>query len=128
MQRLEAEKVYCDKQSGKDTDRPELRKMMDFVREGDIVVVESISRSARNTQDLLELCGQLRAKGVQFISQKEAIDTNTSSGHFMLTIFGAVAQLEREYIRQRQSEGIAIAQCHNAKFMVHFRFTQPIHT
>lgn len=53
MQRLEVEKIYCDKQSGKDIDRPELRKLMDFVREGDIVVVESISRFARNTKDLL---------------------------------------------------------------------------
>ena len=73
------------------------------------VLVESISRFARNTKDLLELVEQLTAKGVEFISQKEAIDTSTSTGKFMLTIFGAVAELEREYILQRQREGIAIA-------------------
>ena len=73
------------------------------------VLVESISRFARNTKDLLELVEQLSAKGVEFVSQKEAIDTTTPTGKFMLTIFGAVAELEREYILQRQREGIAIA-------------------
>ena len=73
------------------------------------VLVESISRFARNTKDLLELVEQLSAKGVEFVSQKEAIDTSTPTGKFMLTIFGAVAELEREYILQRQREGIAIA-------------------
>ena len=83
--------------------------MLEFVREGDVVVVESISRFARNTRDLLELVEQLSAKGVDFVSKKEAIDTMTPSGKFMLTIFGAVAELEREYLLQRQREGIAIA-------------------
>ena len=73
------------------------------------VLVESISRFARNTKDLLELVEQLTAKGVEFVSQKESIDTSTPTGKFMLTIFGAVAELEREYILQRQREGIAIA-------------------
>lgn len=73
------------------------------------VIVESISRFARNTRDLLELVEQLAAKGVEFVSQKEAIDTATPTGKFMLTVFGAVAELEREYILQRQREGIEIA-------------------
>ena len=90
-------------------ERPFLQEMMNFVREGDSVVVESISRFARNTKDLLELTEQLSNKRVQFISQKENIDTNTPAGKFMLTIFGAVPELEREYIRQRQREGIEIA-------------------
>ena len=83
--------------------------MMEFVREGDTVIVESISRFARNTRDLLELIEQLSAKRVEFVSRKEAIDTSTPTGKFMLTVFGAVAELEREYILQRQREGIAIA-------------------
>lgn len=73
------------------------------------VIVESISRFARNTHDLLELVEQLAEKKVEFVSRKEAIDTSTPSGKFMLTIFGAVAELERDYILQRQQEGIAIA-------------------
>ncbi len=109
MKSLGVEQLYIDKASGKNADRPELRRMLTYVRQGDTVIVESISRFARNTRDLLELVEQLTAKHVEFISQKEAIDTTTPTGKFMLTIFGAVAELEREYILQRQREGIAIA-------------------
>lgn len=109
MNELGVEQVYIDKMSGKNTNRPELKKMMSFVREGDTVIVESISRFARNTRDLLDLVEQLTRKKVEFVSKKEAIDTTTPTGKFMLTIFGAVAELEREYILQRQREGIAIA-------------------
>ncbi len=109
MAELDVEKVFIDRISGKNTDRPELKEMMGFVRSGDTVIVESISRFARNTKDLLELVEQLTAKGVEFVSKKEAIDTTTPTGKFMLTVFGAVAELEREYTLQRQAEGIAIA-------------------
>ena len=109
MRSLGVDEVYVDHMSGKNVNRPELQKMMEYVRKGDIVIVESISRFARNTRDLLELVEQLTAKGVEFVSRKEAIDTTTPTGKFMLTVFGAVAELEREYILQRQREGIAIA-------------------
>ena len=109
MEQLGVDQVYIDRTSGKNTDRPELKRMMNFVRAGDTVIVESISRFARNTKDLLELVELLTSKGVEFVSQKEAIDTSTPTGKFMLTIFGAVAELEREYILQRQREGIAVA-------------------
>ena len=102
MQELGVDEVYIDRLSGKNTDRPELKKMMDYVRKGDTVIVESISRFARNTRDLLELIEKLSEKGVEFVSRKEAIDTTTPTGKFMLTVFGAVAELEREYILQRQ--------------------------
>lgn len=109
MEQLGVDEVYIDRVSGKNTNRPELQKMMEYVRRGDTVIVESISRFARNTRDLLELVEKLSAKGVKFVSKKEAIDTTTPTGKFMLTVFGAVAELEREYILQRQREGIAIA-------------------
>ena len=109
MDALGVEKVYIDRMSGKNTERPELKQMLEYVRKGDVVIVESISRFARNTRDLLELVERLTAKEVEFVSQKEAIDTNTPTGKFMLTVFGAVAELEREYILQRQREGIEIA-------------------
>lgn len=109
MEQLGVDQIYIDRSSGKNANRPELKTMLEFVRKGDVVIVESISRFARNTKDLLELVEQLTAKGVEFISQKESIDTSTPTGKFMLTIFGAVAELEREYILQRQREGIAIA-------------------
>ena len=109
METLGVEQIYIDKMSGKNSERPRLKEMMSYVRRGDTVIVESISRFARNTRDLLELVEQLAAKGVEFVSQKEAIDTATPTGKFMLTVFGAVAELEREYILQRQREGIEIA-------------------
>lgn len=109
MQELGVDEIYIDKASGKNSNRPQLKKMMGFVRKGDTVIVESISRFARNTKDLLGLIEELSAREVTFISKKEAIDTTTPTGKFMLTIFGAVAELEREYILQRQQEGIAIA-------------------
>ena len=109
MEELGVEEIYIDRMSGKNADRPELQRMMEYVRKGDVVLVESISRFARNTRDLLDLIEQLTIAGVEFVSKKEAIDTTTPSGKFMLTIFGAVAELEREYILQRQQEGIAIA-------------------
>ena len=109
MQELGVDQIFIDRISGKNLDRPELKRMMTFVREGDTVIVESISRFARNTRDLLELVEQLTRKSVEFVSKKEAIDTTTPSGKFMLTIFGAVAELERDYILQRQREGIEVA-------------------
>ena len=109
LRELGVDELFVDRASGKTADRPELNRMMNFVRRGDTVIVESISRFARNTRDLLDLVERLTAKQVEFVSRKEAIDTTTPTGKFMLTVFAAVAELEREYILQRQREGIAIA-------------------
>lgn len=103
------EKVFIDKQSGKDTNRPQLKKMIEFIREGDVVVVESYSRLSRSTADLLTLVDQLKAKGVKFISLKEKIDTTTPAGEFMMKVFASLADFERQQLLQRQREGIAIA-------------------
>ena len=91
LRELGVDEIFIDKASGKSTDRSELRRMMEYVRKGDTVIVESISRFARNTRDLLELVEQLTAKEVEFVSKKEAIDTTTPTGKFMLTVFAAVA-------------------------------------
>jgi DNA invertase Pin-like site-specific DNA recombinase len=106
MEKLGVDKIFIDKVSGKDKKRPQLQEMMSFIREGDTLIVESISRFARNTKDLLELTEKLTEKGVKFISQKESIDTSTPSGKFMLTVFAALAQMEREVLLERQREGI----------------------
>ena len=131
MRELGVEQVFIDRMSGKNTNRPELKRMMSFVREGDTVIVEAISRFARNTKDLLDLVEQLSAKEVEFISKKEAIDTTTPTGKFMLTVFGAVAELEREYILQRQREGIAVAKQNGVykgrKPIEHPKFAEIVH-
>ena len=98
MEEQQVEKVFIDKASGKDTDRRAFKDMMAFVRTGDVVVVESISRIARNTKDLLSIVSDLTDKDVEFVSLKESIDTTTPQGRFVLTIFGALAELERESI------------------------------
>ena len=105
------DRFYIEKVSGKNIkDRPELQKMMDYVRDSDIVLVESISRFGRSLQDLLNLINQLNEKGVQFKSIKEGdIDTTTPTGKLVFSIFASLAEFERETIRQRQAEGIAIA-------------------
>ena len=105
-------KVYIDKCSGKDTNRPQLKAMLDYVREGDVVVVSDFSRLARSTKDMLQIVQALADKGVALISIKENLDTDTPQGKFMLTVFAALAELERETILQRQREGIKIAKAH----------------
>ena len=109
MENQDVEKVFLDKASGKNTDRPEFKAMMAFVRSGDTVIVGSISRIARNTRDLLTVISSLTEKGVEFVSLKENIDTTTPQGRFMLTVFAALSELERESILERQREGIEIA-------------------
>lgn len=83
--------------------------MLSYVREGDVVVVSDFSRLARSTRDMLQIVQELTDKGVGLISLKENVDTDTPQGRFMLTVFAALAELERETILQRQREGIAIA-------------------
>jgi len=109
LQEQGAEKIFTDKRSGKNIDRKALKEMLDYVREGDTVITESISRIARSTRDLLSIIDLLNHKKVNFISIKERIDTTTPQGKFMLTVFAAMAELERENILQRQKEGIEIA-------------------
>ena len=103
------DKVFEEKASGKNTERPELKKMLDYLREDDILYVESISRLSRSIRDLLSIVDTLNEKSVQLVVIKENIDTTTPQGRFVLSIFAALSELEREQILQRQKEGIAIA-------------------
>ena len=109
MENAKVEKVFMDKLSGKDTNRPQFKAMLDFVREGDTVVVSEYSRLARSTVDLLQILQQLEKKGVTVVSRKENFDTSTPQGKLMLTMFAGIAEFERTLMLQRQKEGIAIA-------------------
>lgn len=109
------DKYFLDKLSGKDLNRPQLRAMLEYVREGDTVIVAEYSRLARSTSDLLDIVRQLTEKNVELVSVKEQFDTKTPEGKLMLTMFAALAEFERDLILQRQSEGIAIAK-QNGKY------------
>ena len=104
------DRLFAEKISARTTDRPQLQAMLAYVRSGDLVRVKSPDRLARSTTDLLALVNQLKDKDVQvqFVDQP-ALNTDSPQGQFMLTILGAVAQLERASIRERQAEGIALA-------------------
>ena len=109
LQKYNIEKWFTDKVSAKDTDRPKLKEMIDFAREGDTIYIHDFSRIARSTKDLLNLVEQLEAKGIFLVSTKENIDTSTPTGKLMLTMIGAINEFERTNLLERQREGIAIA-------------------
>lgn len=109
MNSIGIDKVFMEKISGKDTNRPQLKAMIEYVRDGDVLYIESISRLARSTRDLLKIVDTLNEKGVQLVSSKENIDTTTPTGRFVLSVFAALSELEREQTLLRQREGIEIA-------------------
>lgn len=108
-EKAHVEKIFLDKLSGKDTDRPQLQAMLEFAREGDTVYVSEFSRLARSTKDLLDIVQQLKEKHVQVISLKENFDTSTPAGELAMTMFAAIATFERKIMLERQREGIALA-------------------
>jgi DNA invertase Pin-like site-specific DNA recombinase len=114
MENLGIEKYFEEKVSAKDTNRPKLKELMDFVREGDTVYIKDFSRLARSTKDLLELVEYFNSRKVNLISLKENLDTSTSTGKLMLTMIGAINEFERANLLERQREGIAIAKDNGA--------------
>lgn len=104
-----ADKIYLDKKSGKDTNREQLNNMLNFARDGDTVMVESLSRLGRNTVDIIKIVEALNNKSVKFVSLKENIDTSTTLGKAFVALFGSLAEIERGYLLDRQAQGIAIA-------------------
>lgn len=103
------DKTFCDKLSGKNTDRPQLQAMLEYVREGDTVYIHDFSRLARSTVDLLRLVEQFQSNGIQLVSLKENIDTSTPTGKLMLQMIAAINEFERENLLERQREGIQLA-------------------
>lgn len=101
------DKWFTEKISGKNMERPELQRMLEYVREGDTIFVHDFSRLARSTKDLLTIVDTLKAKGVYLVSNKENIDSRDPSGRLMLTMIGAINEFERENLLERQREGIA---------------------
>lgn len=109
LNKYNIERWYIESASGKDMDRSELRALLNYVREGDTVVVCDFSRLARNTKDLLSIVDDFNNRGITLISDKEELDTSTPTGKLMLTMLGAIYEFERDILLERQREGIAIA-------------------
>lgn len=109
MEKYNIEKWFTEKVSAKDTNRPKLKELLDFAREGDTIHIHDFSRLARSTKDLLDTVETLNSKGINLVSNKENIDTSTPTGKLMLTMIGAINEFERANLLERQREGIAIA-------------------
>ena len=110
------ERIFSEKMTGTTAARPELAAMLEYVRAGDVLVVESLSRLGRSTPDLLGTVEALQSKSVELISLKENIDTTTPTGRFVLVIFAALAELERETMLLRSKEGIVAAKSRGVIF------------
>ena len=104
-----AEKVFADRISGSRRARPELDKMLDQLRDGDVVTVTKYDRLARSLKDLLEIVEAIRARGAGFRSMAEDIDTTTPAGRLVFHVFASIAQFERERLSERTREGLASA-------------------
>ena len=100
---------FSEKVSAKNTNRPKLKELLDYAREGDTIYIHDFSRLARSTTDLLQLVEYMQNKGVNLVSNKENIDSSTPTGKLMLTMIGAINEFERQNLLERQKEGIAIA-------------------
>jgi len=109
LKKYNIDKIFQEKVSAKDTNRPQLKAMLDFAREEDIIYVWDFSRLARSTKDLLNIVEQLESKRIHLRSIKENLDTNTPTGKLMLTMIGAINEFERADLLERQKEGIVIA-------------------
>ena len=112
LEGIKLDKVFTDKASGKDTKRPELEALMQFVREGDTVVVHSMDRLARNLDDLRQIVQKLTGQGIKIQFVKESLSftgEDSPMATLMLSVMGAFAEFERALIRERQREGVALA-------------------
>ncbi|MGL4991128.1 MAG: recombinase family protein [Sarcina sp.] len=109
LKKYDIDKWFKEKVSAKDTNRPELKAMLEFAREGDTIYIWDFSRLARSTKDLLELVELMQSKNINLISVKENLDSSTATGKLMLTMIGAINEFERANLLERQREGIALA-------------------
>jgi len=109
------EKVFVEKASGAQRERPELTAALDYVRDGDTLVVWKLDRLARSMKQLIETVEGLEEKGIGFRSLTEAIDTTTAGGKLVFHVFGALAEFERSIIRERTRAGLDAAKARGRK-------------
>ncbi len=109
LKKYNIDKWFIEKVSGKNMDRAEFKKMMEYVREGDIIYILDFSRLSRSVADLLNILAELEKRKIKLISLKEQFDTSTAAGKLMLTLLAAIYEFERACLLERQREGIEIA-------------------
>ena len=109
------DRLFVEKISGTTKERPELQKLQQFLRDGDILVIESLSRLGRSTKDLLTIIDHFEKQGVKVVSIKEQIDTRTPTGMLLTTVLMALSQFERDIIVQRTQEGLTAARARGRK-------------
>ena len=115
LQKYGVDFIYNEKMTGTKRNRPELEKLLERLTEGDMVVVESLSRLGRSTKDLIWLMETFNSKVVNLVSLKESIDTTTSTGKLLFTLMSALAQFERDVLADRTKEGLAAARARGRK-------------
>lgn len=103
------QRIFSDKKSGKNAEREELQKALDYLRPGDTLIVPSLDRLGRSIKDLIGIVGALRAEGIGFRSLHESLDTTTPGGRLVFHVFAALAEFIRELIVQGTHEGLAAA-------------------
>ena len=109
------DRLYCEKMSGTKKNRPELDALLAELRDGDTVVVESLSRLGRSVKNLAELIEQFNETNIRLVSLKETIDTKSSTGKLLFTILASLAQFERDVIAERTKEGLKAARARGRK-------------
>ena len=116
LERMNVEKLFIEKASGKDRRRPQLKALMEFVQPGDVVVVHELSRMARSVVDLYDIAKELNDKGVSLESLKEDIDLTSATGKLTFGIMAVMAQFERDLLLERQKEGIEAAKARGKRW------------
>ena len=109
------ERIFQEKMTGTKANRPEYQRMLDTLRAGDTLIVDSFSRLSRSTKDLLDTVEGLTQKGVNLVSLKEQLDTTTATGKLMLTMLSALSQFERDIIAERTKDGLKAARARGRK-------------
>ncbi len=104
-----AETIFKEKVTGSTRQRPQLEKLLEQLRKGDVVMISKYDRLARSLRDLIEIVELIKEKGAGFRSLAEDIDTTTSTGRLVFHVFGSIAEFERERIAERTREGLAAA-------------------
>ena len=120
------EKIYKEKRSGTTADRPELKSSLDYVREGDTLVITKLDRLARSTFHLTQIVNGLEKKGVDFVVIDQQIDTSTPTGKLLFNVLASIAEFETQIRKERQVEGISKAKEKGVKFGAKPKLTETL--